>query len=415
MKARKMLALVCAGSMMAVSVMPVSVMAEENGISGSLTIWEHGYSFEPALEAVIEGFQEQYPDVEISYEIKDSNYASVLATAIQSGEAPDLFYTDGNSNASMAEYVQNGALLDLSAEGVDTSLFDESALARDSIDGTLYAVPWMTMDTRTVYYNIDIFEENGWEIPKKFSEFETLLGTIKDAGIIPISLCPTGAYGLLFAYEPIQAAMDVEYTKGLSDYSVKATDEPARECMKKMVEWGEKGYYGDNWLGVVDDNARLLAFTSGQAAMTISGSWDASTIAENNPDLNYGAFTIPSEDGVTGLVGTPASGFAVSANTENKEAAVAFAKYCASLEAQTTWVQTLGTVSASPEIESSSEIAKQISESGSGNIYTSWQAVLANHSTDGTAVTVWEEDFPKVFSGDITVDEMMDEISTVME
>lgn len=411
MNVKKLLAVVCAGSLAA---MPVSVMASDE-ISGSLTIWEHGYSFEPALEAIIEGFQEQYPDVDISYEIKDSNYASVLATAIQSGEAPDLFYTDGNSNASMAEYVANGALLNLTAEGVDTGLFDESAIARDSIDGELYAVPWMTMDTRAVYYNIDLFEENGWEIPTKFSEFETLLGTIKDAGVIPISLCPTSSYALLFAYEPIQAAMDVEYTKGLADYSVKATDDPARECMKKMVEWGEKGYFGDNWLGVVDDNARLLTFTSGQAAMTISGSWDATTIADNNPDLNYGAFTIPSEDGVTGLVGTPASGFAVSANTENKDAAVAFAKYCASLEAQTIWVQTLGTVSASPEIESSSEIAKQISESGSGNIYTSWQSVLAGHSTDGTAVTVWEEDFPKVFSGDMTVDEMMDEISTVME
>ena len=115
------------------------------------------------------------------------------------------------------------------------------------------------------------------------------------------------------------------------------------------------------------------------------------------------------------MVGTSANGFSVNAATENKEAALAFANYCASLEAQTIWVQSQGGVSASDQIEASTDIAKEISESGQGNIYTSWQEVLTKHSTDGTAVTIWQEDFPKIFSGDITVDDFMDELSKVME
>ena len=85
--------------------------------------------------------------------------------------------------------------------------------------------------------------------------------------------------------------------------------------------------------------------------MMISGSWDATAIADNNPELNYGAFAIPSEDGVTGLVGTPSTGFSVSATTESPDATLAFANYCASLEARTIWVQTMGSVSSVPEIE----------------------------------------------------------------
>lgn len=414
MKLKKATALLCVGGML---LTPVTAMAAETpneDLEGSLTIWEHNYSFENALKAVIEGFQKKYPNVDVEYEIKDSEYYSVLATAIQSGDAPDLFYTDGNSTASMEDYVENGALMDLT-DTVDWSSFGEWNMGRSNIGDKLYSVPWLNMDTRTVYYNIDMFEENGWKVPTKFSEFEELLATIKEAGVTPISACGTGAYDLLFMYEPIMAAMDVEYTKGLSDYSVKATDAPARDAMKKMVEWADKGYYGDNWLGVADSNAMLLAFTSGEAAMMISGSWDATAIADNNPELNYGAFAIPSEDGVTGLVGTPSTGFSVSATTESPDAALAFANYCASLEAQTIWVQTMGSVSSVPEIEASTEISKEISESGGGNVYTSWQSVLATHSVDGTAVPTWEEDFPKVFSGDITVDELMDEISAVME
>ena len=149
--------------------------------------------------------------------------------------------------------------------------------------------------------------------------------------------------------------------------------------------------------------------------MDIAGSWEAATISENNPDLNYGAFEIPSEEGIRGMVGTPANGFSVNTATENEAAAVAFMNYCASLDAQTVWVQSQGAVSASDEIEASTEIAKEISESGAGNIYTSWQSVLVNHSTDGTAVSLWDEDFTKIFSGDITVEEFMDNISNVMQ
>ncbi len=387
---------------------------ENTDISGTITVWEHAYSFEESLKEVIAGFEEQYPDVTVEYQIQDGDtYNSVLSTAIQSGEGPDLFYTSGTSDAVMSDLVSNNAIVDLT-DVVDYSLFDDTALKRSIIDGKRYSIPWLTMDTRAVYYNVDMFEENGWEIPTKFSEFEALLATINDSGVIPISLCGTDAFALLFQYEPVLSAMDPEYTQGLSDYSVKISDQPARDALSKMVEWADNGYYGNNWLGV-DSNGAVLAFTSGEAAMYIGGSWDASTISDNNPDLNYGAFEIPSEDGVTGLVGTPANGFSVNAASENMDAALAFANYCASLEAQTIWVQSQGGVSASDQIEASTDIAKEISESGQGNLYTSWQEVLANYSTDGTAVTVWQEDFPKVFSGDMTVDELMDELSELMQ
>ena len=411
---KKAIAIMCSAAMLASSLsMGVSVQAGEE-VSGTLTIWEHSYSFEESLKAVIEGFKAQYPNVEVDYEIKEGDeYYTLLQTALQSGDGPDLFWTNGTATAQMANYVENNALEDLT-NIVDYSLFDDSAMSMTEIDGKNWSVPWLTMDTRTCYYNKDLFEENGWTVPTKFSEFEELLGKIKEAGIIPISLSDT-MWNLLFFFEPLLSAYDVEYTKGLSDYTSKADGQPARDCLKLMLDWADKGYYGDNWLGVADWNAQLLAFTTGNAAMYINGSWDASTISENNPDLNFGAFAIPAEDGTTGLVGTPANGFSVNAASENLDAANAFVNYCAGLEAQTTWVQTQGAVSASPDIEASTEIAKEISEGGKGNIYRSWQNVLASHSTTGQATTVWENDFEKVFSGDMTVDEMMDEIAAEME
>lgn len=409
-----MMTVACVAAMTA-SLVPANVFAEVNeDVSGEITVWEHDFSVEDSLISVIEGFSEQYPNVEVNYEIKaDGDYYSILQTAIQSGDGPDLFWTHGNATGTMADLVSNGACADLK-DDVDFSFISDNAMELATIEDGIYSVPWMTMDTRTCYYNKDMFEENGWEVPTTFSEFEELLAKIKESGTTPISMA-YAPWSLLFLYEPMMAGFDAEYTAGLQDYSVKATDQPARDAMQKMVDWADAGYFGDNWLGVIDNSAQILAFTTGKAAMNIAGSWDAATISLNNPDLNYGAFAIPAEDGTTGLVGTAANGFSVNAASENMEAAKAFASYCATKDAQARWIQTLGAVSGSQEIEASSEVAREISESGKGNVYRSWQNVLSSYSTTGNASLIWEQDFPQIFTGEMAVDELMDEIAAEME
>lgn len=184
--------------------------------------------------------------MEVEYEIKDGDtYYSLLTTAIQSGEAPDLFWTNGTATTNMQDYVKNDVLMDIS--NLDFSALTEDSMKLATINDTVYSVPWLTMDTRACFYNKDLFAENGWEIPTKFSEFEALLEKQKGAGIIPISFSPTSFGSVLFIFEPVLSAMDPAYTKGLSDYSVKLTDQPAKDALNKLIEWADKGYYGENY------------------------------------------------------------------------------------------------------------------------------------------------------------------------
>ena len=39
----------------------------ETEISGKITVWEHAITFEPAMENLIEGFEEKYPDTEVEW------------------------------------------------------------------------------------------------------------------------------------------------------------------------------------------------------------------------------------------------------------------------------------------------------------------------------------------------------------
>ena len=175
MKMKKWMALSCAAAMV-LSTFPVSAdEAVNEDVSGSITVWEHAYSFEEALKAVIEGFKAKYPNVEVDYEIKASDYQQVLATALQSGEGPDLFWTNGTATDIMPGYVNNGMVEDLT-DVVDFSIITDDAMKLATIDGKQYSVPWLTMDSRACFYNKDIFAENGWEVPTTLEEFETLLG-----------------------------------------------------------------------------------------------------------------------------------------------------------------------------------------------------------------------------------------------
>ncbi|AEF83340.1 ABC transporter substrate-binding protein [Leadbettera azotonutricia] len=400
--------------LLGVSLLPVFAGGQSSAPGKTkITVWEHGTQFEDSLKQVIAGFNKKNPTITVEYEIKSTDYYSVLNTAIQSREAPDLFWTHGNKTTYLADYVKNNAVVALDGK-VDFSVMPPSGVAISVIDGKLYSIPWLTMDTRAVYYNVDMFKQHGWTVPATFAEFEALLGKIKDAGIIPISLSPNDSWALLFAFEPILSGFDPVYTRGLDNYSVSATGKPVGDVLAKMLEWGDKGYYGANWLGVTDNNAQILAFTTGKAAMNIAGSWEAATISSNNPALNYSAFSVPAADGTTGLVGTPASGFSVSSNSKNMDAALLFADYCASLEAQTIWVRSQGGLSAIPQIQASTAIADAISKSSKGNIYTSWQSVLNNFSRGGQAANIYDQDITRVFSKDLSVADFLKRIAAEM-
>ena len=411
---KRLFSTLAAIALLATGVLGCFSTAGAEAVSGALTIWEHNTSFEPSLDGVVKGFQAQYPNVEVAYEFKDGGqYYNLLNISIQSGDAPDIFWTNGMATNNLTELIKAGAVMDLT-DIVDTAQLQPQNLSISMKGGKLYAVPWSCIDTRACYYNKDIFEKHGWTVPKTFDEFEVLLQQQKDAGLIPISLNPGSCWDLLFAFEPILSAFDSAYTKGLADYRVKATDQPARDCINKMLAWAEKGYFGENFLGVASGDAMILTFTNGEAAMCLAGSWDANTFTDNNPAMRVGAFQIPDRDGVTGMVGTNANGFSVYSKTKNEAAAKAFIQYCATLEAQQAWVDGQGAVSGDPNISSGSEIAGEIAHAD--HVYTSWQSVLANYAKAGeNASTLFENNLPKVFQGEMTTDAFFDEIAAVMQ
>ena len=381
-------------------------------VGGKLVIWEHTTQFEEAGKAVIAAFQEKYPGVDIDFQVKTSDqFYNLLATAFQSGEAPDLFWTNGTLTTNMPAYVEQGLLMDLT-DIVDFSLFSDTTMKISTVNDRVYSSPTVEVGGRACFYNKDIFEELGLSIPKTFDEFEAMLPVIADAGYIPISFGAMDPWCCLFFFEPVLAGMSLEYTEEyLAGEKMALNDERCIAAMEKMVEWGDKGYYGVGYTGV-DGSGSILAFSQGKAAMTIDGTWNIATITNNNPDLNYGAFQIPTADGKIPFVGTASNGWSINANTQNPETAIAFLNFFASLEGQTIWINTLDSIPCVSEIVSANPVVNDISHF---DVMTeSWYNIMVAQAAEGEAPgQVWEEDQTKVFSKGLTVKEFLDDLQSM--
>lgn len=378
-----------------------------------LTIWEHTPQFEAPLRDTINRFMEKNPDIRVEYEIKTpDNYLSLLTTAIQAGEAPDLFWHHGTATSDMENLTRQGALMDLT-EYLDVDDYSEMSMEKVTYDGKIYQTPAATIDTRATFYDKDLFADHGWEVPETFAEFEALLPKIKDAGYIPISLAGRDNWNILFLFEPILAAMHPDWINEAAVGEARIDDPRVIDAMNKMIEWGEKGYYGDMFLGV-DEAGQYLSFSKGQAAMTVAGSWTTDTLQKNNPAMNIGAFQIPTEDGRKPIVLTYAAGFSVYSKTEHPDEAIRLAQYLCTKESQQIWVDGLGAIAGLEGIESGSELANEIADANLE--LESFYNIMVLYGAEGEAPTkIWEEDNPKLLSGSLEPEELVETIDSMMD
>ena len=378
-----------------------------------LTIWEHTPQFELPLRNTLERFMELNPGIKVEYEIKTpDNYLSLLTTAIQAGEAPDLFWHHGTATTDMANLTRQGALMDLT-DHIDVRSYSQMSRDKVTWEGRLYQTPAATIDTRAAFYNKDLFKEKGWSVPKTFEEFESLLATIKNAGYIPLSLAGRDNWNILFLFEPILAAMHPDWIQEAAVGKARINDPRVIDAMEKMIEWGQKGYYGQHFLGV-DEAGQYLTFSRGQAAMTVAGSWTTTTLVNNNPQMNIGAFQIPTRDGRKPIVLTYAAGFSVFSKTQNPEAALKLAKYLATVESQQIWVDGLGAIAGLDGVESGSQLANEIADANLE--LESFYNIMVLYGAEGQSPTkVWEEDNPKLFTGTVVPKDFVKTLDSMMK
>ena len=252
-------------------------------------------------------------------------YYTKLNALVASNETPDCFIVSPGPNLDV--YVDPGVAADLTddlkADGwLDTFNGGEGAFSQQTYDGKIYAVP-LNIAAACVFYNTEMFEKAGIStMPTDWDGFIDACDKLQAAGYTPLSISAGTAWclSMLAGYLCDAEGVDLD---AIDAGTAHWTDANVVAAANKMLELSK--YFQPTAAGDTNDVA-TANFYNEEAAMLIQGSWAIAQINGSNPDFEdkCGVFAFP---GTNGRVIAKSDSLAMSANTEHKDAVLAFMKY----------------------------------------------------------------------------------------
>lgn len=263
-------------------------------------------------------------------EIKMYNDRQSLQVEVAGGGGPDILDLDGPTD--VAEFAKADRVLDLGEYSEQygwKDMFYDWAYNSCFYNDKLYSLP-TAFEGMVMYYNMDVFEENGWTIPETKEELEALMPKIQEAGIIPIS----------FGNSNYQGAVDWLYSTFTSCYggpeAVKAamegtgqfTDDAIKSSFETMVNWWQEGWLGDKASQSITNEDMLAFFAEGRSAMMINGTWASNQLLATYPDCNWNSEMMPADEEIGSILPfATGGGYAINANSKNPDLAAEVLNY----------------------------------------------------------------------------------------
>jgi raffinose/stachyose/melibiose transport system substrate-binding protein len=252
-------------------------------------------------DVIVKAFESAHPDIKIKV-VYNADPDTITKQQLTAGGGPDIVMTDGPS--TLKQYAAANYLLpldDYSKKYGWDQLFEPWAYKTVQHEGKLMGVPG-SYETLIVYYNKDLFKQNGWNVPTSYEELQTLCQAMQDKGVIPFAFGSSdfkaaNEWWLSLAYNETLGAD--EFKKVLTG-ETPWNSELMTEATTKLVDMWQKGYISQKQSAAITvDNATTL-FLSKKAAMKMEGTWLLSSLIDKKPAFEWGMFQMPAwHSGVT--------------------------------------------------------------------------------------------------------------------
>ena len=289
------------------------------------------------MDDIIADFNASQDRIEVEQEYQ-KDASNIIKIKFASGEVPDIMTTYEQG------FVDEGKYLDLSgqSEWWDRLSPSMKEACTDVKTGNQYRV-CTNMTMAGFFYNKEMLDEMGLEIPRQWDDFVTVLETIKKEkpDVTPWFIFGSEAWHLGHLIEFIPHGY-VKSTLGTID-AKKAMlnndqsslrfgepDGPMAFFASKMLELQDKGLSNEDVLTATSDNC-VQDFVNGKAAMFSNGMWVISSLLEANPDMadkiGFAPYPAYMPDSKPVVLSAEDSGYSISATTEHKEEAIEFLNF----------------------------------------------------------------------------------------
>lgn len=258
--------------------------------------WADENTIGPIREYIIDPFEAAHPNIRIEIQnVAASENETVLRAQLAAGAGPDIFNSNGPADAQ--GYAEAGYALNLDeyAEqygwrekilplAYDVSLYDNS----------LYSLPG-AYEGLMLWYNADLFAQNGWLPPTTYQEMLDLCAAIHEAGHICFASGAgdwVGYWSFWLSYM-LSAGLGPELYYQVATGAVPWTDARVAESVQMLKNIWDPGYITDKEISTVTYADSWVLFGSGQAAMRMDGSWGFSFVDDYVSDFEYAIVPLP--------------------------------------------------------------------------------------------------------------------------
>jgi ABC-type glycerol-3-phosphate transport system substrate-binding protein len=297
-----------------------------------------------SIQAVLDGFQEKCPDVTVKYNPAGDNIVTVLATAVQGGNPPDLATIA--QPGTIREYADSGKIqpIDFAKDTISEN-YQQSAVDLGTIDGKLYSFLFKGANKSTVWYNVPLFEDAGVEAPGTWDEFLAAAETIKASGVPAYSIGGADGWTLTDLFENIylRTAGPDKYDQ-LAAHEIPWTDQSVKDALAEMAKiFSDTDNIAGGTQGALQTDfptSVTNAFSDNpKAAMVLEADFVEGEIINSTkaePETGFNVFDFPSiNDSPPSVVG----GGDQVVMFKDSPAARALVEYLASPEAAEIWVR----------------------------------------------------------------------------
>jgi len=297
-----------------------------------------------SFQAVLDGFGEKYPNVKVKYNPAGDNVPTVLSTAVEGGNPPDLATIA--QPGLIAEFEKKGALKSLDfAQAEITENYPEDIAKLGTIDGKLYSLVFKAANKSTVWFNVKAFKDAGVEPPADFDAFLENAKTLQSSGVPAYSIGGGDGWTLTDLFENVylRQAGPEKYDQ-LTTHEIKWTDQSVKDTLTTMADvlGDDSNIAGGKSTALQTDFPTSVTnvFTNPpKAAMVIEGDFVPGVVADKTklkPGTGYDVFPFP-EIGSSGSAVVGGGDSLVM--FKDTPAGQALVKYLASPEAAEIWVK----------------------------------------------------------------------------
>jgi raffinose/stachyose/melibiose transport system substrate-binding protein len=348
MRARKLLvaSVVLATGGIGIAACGDSGSGDRSGGKVTMSFWHNATTGDGKAfwDKTVADFMAANPNVKIEIQsIQNEDLDGKLQTALNSGDAPDVFLQRGGGK--MAAMVKAGQLMDITGSITDETkkVISTGSFKAQTIDNKVYAMPVAVLPGG-FFYSKDLFAKAGIDqTPTTLAELRTAVDKLKAAGTQPIALgakdaWPAAFYYYFFALRECSPTTVTETAKSLS-----FTDACWLKAGQDVQDFAAAKPFNNDFLTTsaqqgAGSSAGLLA--NHKAGMELMGAWNPGVIASLTPDQkplpDLDWFAFPSIEGGAGEPGSilgGVDGYSCSVKAPKAEC-TAFLNYIAKTDVQ---------------------------------------------------------------------------------